>query len=129
MWKMKCAKLIAAAGVYAGFAIYLCQPHFGKFNTIQYLLPANVCLAALGCFVLSRRWVPAYASSFFAGAIYGFGPFTLSLAKFHPATGLLAASIPWLFCPAAFIPKTKWRWLSWPLAALPFLAVLLFFRI
>ena len=123
------SKFITAASIYAAFAVYLYQPHFKNFDGLQYLLLINVCLAALGCFVLSRRWVAAFVGSFFAGAIYGFGPFTLGLAKFHPTTGLLAASIPWLFCPAAFIAKTKWRWISWPLAALPFLAVLLFFQI
>jgi len=67
--------------------------------------------------------------SFFAGAIYGFGPFALGLAAYHPTAGFLAATIPWLFCPAAFGPKARWRWISRPLSALPFLAILLFFQI
>ncbi|MHC4556289.1 MAG: hypothetical protein ACYS80_03170 [Planctomycetota bacterium] len=70
-----------------------------------------------------------FAESFFAGAIYGFGPFTLGLAKFHPTAGLLAAAIPWFFCPAAFGPKTRWQWLRVPLSALPFLATAFFFQI
>jgi len=70
--------------------------------------------------------VSAFWASFFAGAIYGFGPFMLGLA---PTAGFLAATIPWLFCPAAFGPKARWRWISWPLSALPFLAILLFFQI
>ena len=109
--------------------MYLYQPHFEHFNKLQYLLVVNVCLASLGCFVLSRRWVSAFWGSFFAGAIYGFGPFALGLANFHPTAGLLAAIIPWLFCPAAFGPKARWRWVSWPLSALPFLAILLFFQV
>jgi len=109
--------------------VYLYQPHFKHFNKLQYLLVVNVCLASLGCFVLSRRWVSAFWGSFFAGAIYGFGPFALGLANFHPTAGLLAATIPWLFCPAAFGPKARWRWISWPLSALPFLAILLFFQV
>ena len=115
--------------MYASFAVYLYQPHFKHFNRLQYLLVVNVCLASLGCFVLSRRWVSAFWASFFAGAIYGFGPFALGLANFHPTAGLLAATIPWLFCPAAFGPKARWRWVSWPLSALPFLAILLFFQV
>lgn len=79
--------------------------------------------------MLSRRWVSAFWGSFFAGAIYGFGPFVLGLANFHPTAGLLAAIVPWLFCPAAFGPKARWRWISRPLSALPFLAILLFFQI
>ncbi len=109
--------------------MYLYQPYFKHFNRLQYLLVVNVCLASLGCFVLSRRWVSAFWGSFFAGAIYGFGPFALGLANFHPTAGLLAAIIPWLFCPAAFGPKARWRWVSRPLSALPFLAILLFFQV
>lgn len=120
----------AVAGLtYAGFAVYLYLPHFKNFHKLQYLLIVNFCLASLGCFALSRRWVSAFCASFFAGALYGFGPFILGLAKFHPTAGFLTASVPWLFCPAAFCTKPKWRWLSVPLCALPFLAVLLFFQI
>jgi len=126
---MKYGKFIVAAIVYAAFAMYLYQPYFPILNSLQYLLPLNLCLAALGCFVLSRRWVSSFAGSLFAGAIYGFGPFTLGLAKFYPTAGLLAASIPWLFCPAAFVGRNKWRWLSWPVSALPFLAIVIFFQI
>jgi len=115
-----------AAIVYAGFAVYLYQPYFKHFNTLQYLLVINVCLASLGCFVLSRRWVSSFAGSFFAGTIYGFGPFALGLLYFHPTAGLLAAIVPWLFCPAVFGPKAKLRWL---LSSLPFFAILLFFQI
>jgi len=122
-------EFVAATVIYAGFAVYLYQPYFNNFNRLQYLIIVNVCLASLGCFVLSRRWVIGFGGSFFAGAVYGFGPFLLGLAKFHPAAGLLAAGIPWLFCPAAFGPKAKWRWLRAPLSALPFLVILLFFQV
>ena len=121
-------KFAAAAGIYAGFAVYLYQPYFKNFDRLQYFLVVNVCLASLGCFVLSRRWVAGFWASLFAGAIYGFGPFSLGLAGYHPIAGLLAATIPWLFCPAAFAGKTRWRWLSLPLSALPFLMILLFFQ-
>jgi hypothetical protein len=120
-------KSATAAVVYIGFAVYLYQPHFKTFNGLQYLILVNVCLASLGCFALSRRWVSSFWGSLFAGAIYGFGPFMLSLAKFHPTVGFLAATMPWLFLPAAFGPKGKWQWLRVPLSVLPFLAILLFF--
>jgi len=123
------SKYSAATVIYAAFAIYLYQPHFRHFDRLDYLLPLNLFLAASGCCVLSRRWVAGFAGSFFAGAVYGFGPFILGLAKFHPTTGLLAATIPWLFCPAAFGPKYKWRWLRVPLSCLPFFAIILFFQI
>ncbi len=122
-------QLAAATAIYAAFAVYLYGPYFRSFNVLNYLLVLNACLGALGCFVLSRRWVRAFSGSFFAGALYGFGPFFLVLAKFHPTAGLLAASIPWLFCPAALAGTTRWRRLSMPLATLPFLAIPLFFHL
>jgi len=123
------AKVIAAAGIYAAFAVYLYQPYFRNFGPLHYLHIVNVCLASAGCYVLSRRWVAAHAASFFAGAIYGFGPFMFGLARYHPTAGFLTASIPWLFCPAALGPKCRWRWISWPLATLPFLAIVSFFQV
>jgi hypothetical protein len=124
-------KFLAAAIIYAVFAVYLYQPYFKGFNALQLrdFFVVNVCLGSLGCYVLSRRWVAGFGESLFAGAIYGFGPFILGLAKFHPTAGFLAAAIPWLFCPAAFGPKEKWRWLRIPLAVLPFLAIVLFFQV
>lgn len=124
-------RFITAAVVYGAFALYLYQRYFEGFDNLHLkdLFVANVFLASLGCYLLSRRWVGAFWSSLFAGAIYGFGPFVLGLAKFHPTAGTLAAAIPWLFLPAAFGPKVKWQWLRVPLSALPFLAVLLFFQV
>jgi hypothetical protein len=53
----------------------------------------------------------------------------LGLACYHPAAGLLAAGIPWLFLPAAFGPKGRWRWLRYLLCGVPFLVIVLFFRV
>ena len=126
---MKYARFAAAALIYCAFAVYLYQPYFKNFDKWQHLLALNACLGSLGCYVLSRRWVAGFAESFFAGALYGFGPFALGLVKFHPTAGFLVAAIPWMFCPAAFGPEGRWRWLRVPLAALPFLGILLFFQI
>ncbi len=123
------SKFIAAVVIYVGFAVYLYQPYFKKFSGLQYFVVVNVCLASLGSFLLSRRWVGGFGGSFFAGAVYGFGPFMLSLAKFHPMAGFLAAIIPWLFLPAAFGLRSKWRWLRVPLSTLPFLVIVLFFQV
>jgi hypothetical protein len=122
------SKFAAVAVVYICFAVYLYQPHFNTFTGLQYLIRVNICLASLGCFILSRRWVSSLFGSLFAGAIYGFGPFMLGLAGYHPTVGFLAATMPWLFLPTAFGPKGKWQWLRVPLSALPFLAIILFFR-
>jgi hypothetical protein len=122
-------RFLTAAIFYAVFAGYLYLPYLKSFDRWRYLLVVNVCLASLGSYVLSRRWVGGFIESFFAGAIYGFGPYILGLAKFHPSAGFLAATIPWLFCPAAFGFKEKWRWLRIPLVVLPFLAIVLFFQL
>ncbi len=127
--RLALGKFAAAAAMYSGFAIYLYLPHFRGFDRLQYLSVVNVCLASVGCYVLSRRWVGSFAGSFFAGAIYGFGPFTLGLAGFHPAAGFLAGCIPWLFCPAVFGPAGRQRWLSWLFSTLPFLTIVLFFQV
>ncbi len=127
---------VIAAVIYGSFTVYLFLPHFNNLDRLQYLLPINICLACLGCYVLSRRWVGAFFGSLFAGAIYGFGPYMLGLLKFHPAATLLAAAIPWLFCPAAFImsrawsreQKKRWHLLSMLLSALPFVIIILFFQ-
>jgi hypothetical protein len=126
---VRLVRLAIAALIYVLFAVYLYQPYFRNFSVVQYLLPVNVCVAALGSYILSRRWVAGFGGSFFAGALYGFGPFMLCLGRFHPAAGSLVAIIPWLFWPAVYIGKTRTRWLSTPLAALPFVVIMLFFWI
>jgi len=118
--------LVAAAVLYGVFAVYLYQPYFGAFTRWQWLLPVNACLAAFGAYVLSRRWVAGFTGSALAGAVYGFGPFLLALAKFHPSAGLLAACVPWLFTPAAFIERQRGKWLGTSLLFLPFAVILLF---
>jgi len=118
---------VAAAGLYAVFAAYLYRPHFGGFDRWQWLLPLNACLAAFGSYTLSRRWVMGFTGSLLAGLVYGFGPYLLGLGKFHPTAGLLAATIPWLFVPAAYMGKKHGRWIGAVLLLLPFLVIVLFF--
>lgn len=121
--------LILATAVYVAFAVHLYYPYFGTFTPWQWLLPASVCLGAVGCFVLSRRWVIGFSGSFVAGLVYGFGPFLLSLARFHETTMLLAAGIPWLFLPAAFVGRKHGGVATFLLSLLPFAAIVLFFRV
>jgi hypothetical protein len=120
---------LPAAIIYIALSLYLFQPHIGSFSKWQYLLIVNSPLGALGCYLLSRRWVAGFFESFFSGAVYGFGPFALGLARYHPTAGFLAAALPWLFLPAVFGPRNRWRWLAVPLLAIPFLAVILFFQL
>jgi len=126
--KIRLATLGASAGIYASLALCLYLPHLKKFAPLQCLVVVNICLAALGCFILSRRWVASFLGSLFAGAIYGFGPLVLWLSGYHPTVSLLAAAIPWLLCPAALCSKRKWRCTGVPLSALPFIAIVLAFQ-
>jgi hypothetical protein len=113
--------------LYGAFAVYLYQPHFEGFTGWDWLLPASACAAALGAYVLSRRWVAGVTGSFLAGLVYGFGPFLLGLGEFHPSASLLAAGVPWLFVPAAVLERKQGKWLSLPLWLLPFAVIALFF--
>jgi hypothetical protein len=127
----KYTRFAIAAVIYMVFAGYLYRPYFKGFGSgrLEDLFVLNVCLASLGTYVISRRWVDGFPESFFAGAVYGFGPFALGLAKFHPTAGFLFAAVPWLFCPAVFGPKGKYKPLRVPLSLLPFLAIVLFFQL
>jgi len=111
------------------FSIYLYLPHFRNFEKTDLLILINTALASLGCYILSSRWVTSSWARFFAAVSYGFGPYMLGLAKFHPAAGSLAALLPWLFCPAALWFKGKPHWLQLLFSALPFVAILLFFKL
>ncbi len=117
---------LVAAALYGVFAGYLYYPYFGRFTRWQWLLPVNACVAAVGGYVLSRRWVAGFTSSLLAGTVYGFGPFLLGLTKFHPAAGSLAACIPWLFVPAIILDRKWGRWLGVLLLLLPFAVIVLF---
>ena len=129
MQKNKYVMFAAAVLVYAGFSVYLYLPYIENFQRFQHLLVINLFLAALGSFILSRRWICGFVESLLAGALYGFGPFTLSLVRYHPTAGLLAASIPWLFFPAVLGPKNKPLWLSSLFSLLPFVAIVVFFKV
>jgi hypothetical protein len=122
----------AAMIVYSLFAFYLFYFYLGKSGTGCLLLVFNVSAASVGTFLLSRRWTADFSGSFFAGAMYGFGPFMLSLVRFHPSASLLASSMPWLFLPAAFGPastKRHWHLFRILTSAIPFLAIIIFFQL
>lgn len=97
---------IAAAVLYIVLACYYLHPVKSPGGP-QTIIAATWVAGATGCFVLSRRWIAAFAASLLAGAIYGFGPFALGFAAYHPLAGVPLAFVPWLFCPAAF--WRKWR--------------------
>jgi hypothetical protein len=122
-------KFAAACAMYLLFAIYLYKPYFRHLHDLRNVVVANLALAALGCYLITRRWVWSFTGSFFAGALYGFGPYTLGLIRYHPAAGILVAAVPWLFTPAVFGFKRRRTWLRIPLALLPFLVIVLLFQV
>jgi hypothetical protein len=123
------SRFAAAVVLYIGFSIYLYRPHLHGFAPEKFLCIINTSLAATGCFMLSRRWLLSFPGLLLAGALYGFGPYLLSLGRYHPAAGLLVASIPWLFCPAAYLPKKiRHNWLQIPLSLLLFIVTPVFFE-
>lgn len=80
--------------------------------------------------MLSRRWLFSWAAGLFAGALYGFGPFALSLMMYHnPLAGLTYTMVPWLFLPAAYwhrrqAPTAMRFCVRTVLAALPFVGII-----
>jgi hypothetical protein len=97
----------AAAVLFITFAYYLYHPHPATYQPWRWLLPLSAVLGALGMYALSRRWVAGFAGSCLAGAVYGFGPFMLGLARCHPSVSVVAASIPWLCAPPVFLGKQR----------------------
>jgi len=118
-----------AGGIYAGFSVQLYRPFLESFDAEEYIFALYPVFAALGCFVLSRRWIRSFWSSVFSGGIYGFGPYFLSLAQYHPTAGMLSSSIPWLFLPAAFLTRVRFRWIGAVLTVVPFAAIPICFRL
>jgi hypothetical protein len=116
-----------AAIVYIAFAIYLYQPYVPTFQQWRWLIPLNAVIGAFGAYVLSRRWVAGLAGSCLAGAVYGFGPFMLGLARCHPSAGVLVGTIPWLCVPAVLLGRHRRSILLLPLWLLPLAAVVLYF--
>ncbi|MBA4397123.1 MAG: hypothetical protein C0394_07055 [Syntrophus sp. (in: bacteria)] len=93
---------VAAALILLAFAAYLYRPHVFQLGGMKMLIPLSSILAAMGCFVVTRRWISSFGASLLAAAIYGFGPFGLSFIKYHFMAGLCFAAVPWLLCPAVY---------------------------
>ena len=126
---------------YAALAVYLFEPYWGQGGRGQVLWPVNMVVGGMGVYLLGRRWISSRLTSMLSGAVYGFSPLAIYLTRFHPSAGLVAAMVPWLFCPAAYIPQwiaqvrgqflgrpVGW-WLQGPLLAGPFLVILAMFAL
>ena len=135
MAKSVITRFIFAAIIYCGLALCLYGPRLDSLAPIQYLLVIDSVFAAIGAFVLSRRWLYSFPASVLAGALFGFGPFALSFDCYHPTASFAFAMLPWLFCPAAFLPKSRLLspkltvLASATLTLLPILITILFFEI
>lgn len=129
-FKRICVKLIFASILYTSLGLYLYLPYLDQL-TYRLVLLSSI-IAALGCFVISTRWIGSFAAELIAGAVYGFCPFVLSFSAYHSMAMLPAAVMPWLFCPAVFYHARK---TSSPLqtaigvllSVLPFAAIVAFF--
>lgn len=91
-----------AAGFYVLWMWFLFSPQLHNLSSFRFLFAANPAAAALGTYLLSRRWLAGWTPSILTGLFYGFGPFALSFVGFHPVAGLTFAAVPWLFLPAAY---------------------------
>ena len=99
------SRLVCSALIYGSLSIYLYLPYLKSFSYLEFLFLSNSAIGAMGCFVLSRRWISSFTGSLFAGVIYGYSPFSLGFAAFHPLAGVTLAMLGWLFIPAAFWRK------------------------
>lgn len=125
-------KISTAGALYIALSIYLYLPYLNHFKKLEYLILINSAVGALGCFVLSRRWLDAFAAQLAAGAVYGFSPFALGFAAYHPLAGLPMAAVPWLFCPAVYYHAgmknaLREKTIISVLATIPFVFTVLFF--
>ncbi len=126
--------VVIAVFLYVVLAAYLFGPYVSGRWLSTFLYGLHSVAGALGCYVVSRRWIASFGGSLFSGALYGFGPFLLSFSAYHPVAGLPAALLPWMFCPAVYYHARQnktplQRILSILLAVLPFVAVAAFFGI
>ncbi len=130
----------AACVIYIAVCLYLYHPYLSDPEPDRYIIMINSVVGAVGCFVLSRRWIGTFIGSLFAGGVYGFCPLAFGLASNHPLAGVPLAFLPWLFCPAAFwqkytarhnrrIPASRFgpAAITTALCLIPFLAVIIYF--
>ena len=96
-----------AAVAYLALAIYLYHPYIRDFAAIDLLLIFNSVAAAVGGFLLSRRWIGATVAEFFAGAVYGFSPLAIGFAAYHSLASVPLALLPWLFLPAVIARRPR----------------------
>lgn len=132
-------EFIIAIISYGLFTVYLYQPYLKDLDLKPLCVLLNAFLAALGCYLLSRRWVASFPAALFAGGIYGFSPFALGLGMYQATGGMVFAAVPWMFCPAAFWqqilsnhtgPKRhEYPLITAGLALLPFVIIILIFSI
>jgi len=128
-------RFLLAAGFYLAAGIYLYHGKIDFSNINHCIIVLNSIVAAAGCYLLSRRWVSSFAGSVLAGLVYGFSPFAMSFACYHPGAGIPFAMAGWLFCPAAFLDRWTaltqrgfWKYLVTALLSmLPFVVTALYF--
>ena len=96
---------VLAVVIYAAFAGWLFWPHLAKLAGLQRIFLITPVVSAAGVFILGRRYVNSFIARFFAGVIYGFGPFAAAFYCYHPFAFCVYAVLPWTFIPAVFLYK------------------------
>jgi hypothetical protein len=124
---------LASIAIYAVFSLYLYLPHARcSISAWRPVFIFSAVFAAAGAYLVSGRWVSRPVASFFTGLLYGFGPFVLGFALYHPAASLLPGAIAWSLLPAAhrpYAPSKNSAAITAVLALAPFIVIILFFVI
>ncbi|MCD4831912.1 MAG: hypothetical protein K8R02_08950 [Anaerohalosphaeraceae bacterium] len=98
-------KTVLAVLFYIAFTGWLFFPWLDHLRKAEYIFLLTCPVAAIGTYLLSRRWVYSFWASLLAGIIYGLGPFAVGLLCYHPLASLIYAAVPFSLLPAAFAPK------------------------
>ena len=108
--------------LYLVFAWYLLFPYRQHLDAWGRSLPWVLGLGAWGGFCLAMPQVRSFTAALLCGALYGFGPLVLYMARFHLCAVAAAAAVPWSLMPWALARRSR-PWLRWPLLALPFVGI------
>jgi hypothetical protein len=125
-------RLLLAFILYIALGLYLYSPYMHKLQPLDITIILSSVIGALGCFLISTRWIGDFPAEFLAGAIYGFCPFALGFSAYHPLATLPVAVMPWLFYPVVhYHARQKNTFFDTVitvfLAILPFILIIFFF--
>lgn len=105
---------------FAGLAFIGYFGNFWRLIRLDYLILANLVIAAFGSACFASLFCRSYLAILAAGALYGFNPLAITITHLNPLAGAIVALIPWLFVVAVALPAkvAHLRWLF------PFIAII-----